>query len=144
MSTPSKPDRSWNLNHRSETAAPKRKGRSPQQGPGSRAFYLIAPTIVLLALVVGYPVVKAIYQSFLTDSGTRTRSPACSTTAAALERLHATTRTGCSSSARLPAAAPGLPDRQAGFAVLASVGVTLLFTVVTVALETIIGMVLRA
>ena len=33
------------------------------------AFYLIAPTILLLVLIVGYPIVKGIYSSFLTDRG---------------------------------------------------------------------------
>jgi ABC-type sugar transport system permease subunit len=48
--------------------APQRKRRSTRTAGQARlAFFLIAPTLVLLALVVGYPIVKAIYQSFLTD-----------------------------------------------------------------------------
>jgi multiple sugar transport system permease protein len=50
----------------------RRPGKKPtpaNKGQARRAFYLIAPTIALLALVVGYPIVKAIYQSLLTDPG---------------------------------------------------------------------------
>src|SRR3954468_8374716 len=52
---------------------------SPQQQPvkrnkiktgeGRLAFLLVGPTVILLALVVGYPIVKGIYQSFQSDSG---------------------------------------------------------------------------
>jgi len=38
-------------------------------GESRLALMLIAPTILLLALIVGYPIIKAIYQSFLTDPG---------------------------------------------------------------------------
>jgi multiple sugar transport system permease protein len=47
--------------------APRR--RKISSGEGRLAFVLITPTIALLALVVGYPIVKALYQSFLTDQG---------------------------------------------------------------------------
>jgi ABC-type sugar transport system permease subunit len=49
--------------------APKREKSKRTAGEGRLALYLIAPTVVLLGLVVGYPIVKAIYQSFLTDQG---------------------------------------------------------------------------
>lgn len=47
--------------------APKLKRSRRTAGESRLAFFLITPTIILLALVVGYPIVKAIYQSFLTD-----------------------------------------------------------------------------
>jgi ABC-type sugar transport system permease subunit len=47
----------------------KQKRRKISSGEGRLALLLITPTIILLGLVVGYPIVKAIYQSFLTDSG---------------------------------------------------------------------------
>jgi ABC-type sugar transport system permease subunit len=50
-------------------AGKQRKRRKLSTGEGRLAFFLIAPTIILLGLVVGYPIVKAIYQSFLTDQG---------------------------------------------------------------------------
>src|SRR5262245_30211213 len=46
-----------------------RKPAAANKGQARRAFMLIAPTIALLGLIVGYPVVKAIYQSLLTDPG---------------------------------------------------------------------------
>ena len=46
-----------------------KKRRKISTGEGRLAVFLIAPTIILLGLVVGYPIVKAIYQSFLTDQG---------------------------------------------------------------------------
>src|SRR5262245_42117441 len=48
---------------------PQRKPAPVNKGQAKLAFYLITPTIALLALVVGYPIVRAIYQSFLTDPG---------------------------------------------------------------------------
>jgi multiple sugar transport system permease protein len=49
----------------------RRRSRRTSINPGEsrRAWTLIAPAILLLILIVGYPVVKAIYQSFLTDPG---------------------------------------------------------------------------
>jgi ABC-type sugar transport system permease subunit len=47
----------------------KQKRRKISSGEGRLALALIAPTVILLGLVVGYPIVKAIYQSFLTDQG---------------------------------------------------------------------------
>ncbi len=49
--------------------APKREKSNRTAGEGRLALYLIAPTVALLGFVVGYPIVKAIYQSFLTDQG---------------------------------------------------------------------------
>jgi ABC-type sugar transport system permease subunit len=51
-----------------------RKRRRPRRtsinpGESRRAWTLIAPAILLLILIVGYPVIKAVYQSFLTDPG---------------------------------------------------------------------------
>jgi ABC-type sugar transport system permease subunit len=46
---------------------PRRTSINP--GESRRAWTLIAPALALLALIVGYPVIKAIYQSFLTDPG---------------------------------------------------------------------------
>ncbi|MDT4994395.1 MAG: trehalose/maltose transport system permease protein, partial [Actinoplanes sp.] len=48
-----------------------KKKRKSAINPGETrlALTLIAPTIALLLLIVGYPVAKAIYQSFLTDPG---------------------------------------------------------------------------
>ncbi len=50
-------------------SAGRRSARSSRPARGGWRSRLIAPTIILLGLVVGYPIVKAIYQSFLTDKG---------------------------------------------------------------------------
>ncbi len=49
----------------------RRKNKRPSINPGESrlAFTLIAPTVIVLALIVGFPIIKAIYQSFLTDPG---------------------------------------------------------------------------
>ena len=46
------------------------KGRKKiATGEGRLAFYLVTPTVLLLALIVGYPIVKAIIASFQKDPG---------------------------------------------------------------------------
>ncbi|GAB3269332.1 carbohydrate ABC transporter permease [Kineosporia babensis] len=49
----------------------KRSGRNGglHSGDGRMALYLLGPTMIMLALIVGYPVLNAIYKSFLTDPG---------------------------------------------------------------------------
>ena len=47
----------------------RRARRSNRQQESRWAFYLIVPTIVLLAIVIGYPVVSAIIMSFQKDAG---------------------------------------------------------------------------
>ena len=55
--------------------APERSPQAPRRnnplrrGEGRQALYLILPTIVLLAVVIGYPVVRAIIMSFQKDPG---------------------------------------------------------------------------
>ncbi|MDQ6851909.1 MAG: sugar ABC transporter permease [Actinomycetota bacterium] len=48
-------------------AAPKRRRSRRTAGEGRLAVILITPTLLLLGAVVGYPIVRAIYQSFLAD-----------------------------------------------------------------------------
>jgi len=47
----------------------RRRRTSINPGESRRAWMLIAPAILLLVLIVGYPVVKGIYSSFLTEPG---------------------------------------------------------------------------
>ena len=58
---------------RAEEAAEKApqpvKRNKIKTGEGRLALMLVAPTVILLALVVGYPIVKGIYQSFQSDPG---------------------------------------------------------------------------
>lgn len=53
---------------RSAPSGGKRRGGLNEKH-GLWAFYLIIPTIVILAIVIGYPVVSAIIMSFQNDSG---------------------------------------------------------------------------
>jgi ABC-type sugar transport system permease subunit len=116
-----------------------RKRRSvANKGQGRLAFYLITPTIILLAIVVGYPIVKAVYQSFLTDPGLNKTTGIFDQGNAwngltnykhwLLDRCPTATGT------------EKCPVGNLGQQFWGSVGVTLLFTIATVALETIIGM----
>jgi ABC-type sugar transport system permease subunit len=53
-----------------QAAKPRRSGGSPlRKGEGRLGLYLVAPTIILLAVVIGYPVVRAIIMSFQKDPG---------------------------------------------------------------------------
>jgi multiple sugar transport system permease protein len=116
-----------------------RKRRSvANSGQGRLAFYLITPTIILLAIVVGYPIIKAVYQSFLTDPGLNKATGSFDTGNAwngltnykhwLLDRCPTATGT------------EKCPVGNFGQQFWGSVGVTLLFTIVTVTLETAIGM----
>jgi ABC-type sugar transport system permease subunit len=107
-------------------------------GDSRRAFALIAPTIALLVLIVGYPVVKAIYQSFLTDPGLSKATGMFDQGGAwngitnykhwLLQQCPAGSGTGA------------CPSGTLGSQFYSSIGVTVGFTVVTVLLETVIGM----
>ena len=119
--------------------APEPKRNKIKTGEGRLAFWLVAPTVLLLALIVGYPIVKAIYQSFLTDQG-----------------LDKTTGffnkggqwTGLTNYKhwllqQCPTVGGGTskcPTGTLGAQFWSSIFVTLFFTVVTVVLETCIGM----
>ncbi|MDT4926883.1 MAG: trehalose/maltose transport system permease protein [Pseudonocardiales bacterium] len=115
------------------------KRRKITTGEGRLAVYLIAPTIALLGLVVGYPIVRAIYQSFLTDQG-------LDKTTGFFNQGGAWNGIGHYKYWLLQQCpAPGgkttsCPPGTLGSQFWDSVQVTLLFTVVTVLLETIIGM----
>jgi multiple sugar transport system permease protein len=52
-------------------AAPPEKGRgsSLRKGEGRLGLFLVTPTIILLIIVIGYPVIKAIVMSFQKDQG---------------------------------------------------------------------------
>ncbi|HEY2297413.1 MAG TPA: sugar ABC transporter permease [Jatrophihabitans sp.] len=115
-----------------------KKRRKISTGEGRLAVFLIAPTIILLGLVVGYPIVKAIYQSFLTDQG--------------LDQSgffnNGNTWTGVTNYKywlleQCPTAGGGTetcPPGTLGSQFWSSVQVTLLFAFVTVTFETVIGM----
>jgi ABC-type sugar transport system permease subunit len=127
-------------NAEEESLKPRGRRKTIHSGEGRLAFLLVSPTIVLLGLIVGYPIVKAIYQSFLTDQG-----------------LNKVTGffdqgggwTGISNYKhwllqQCPAVGGGTsscPSGTLGSQFYSSILVTVLFTVVTVAIETTIGMI---
>jgi ABC-type sugar transport system permease subunit len=118
---------------------PKLKKRtSIHAGEGRLAFILVAPTVLLLAVVVGYPIVKAIYQSFLSDPGlTNGFFNQGGKWVGLLNYKHWLLE-------QCPKAGGGTvhcPTGNLGSEFYSSVGVTVGFTVVTVLLETCIGMV---
>jgi multiple sugar transport system permease protein len=52
-----------------EGGGPAAKRRKIATGEGRLAFYLVTPTVILLAIIVGYPIVRAIISSFQKDRG---------------------------------------------------------------------------
>jgi multiple sugar transport system permease protein len=114
------------------------KRKKISSGEGRLAFTLIAPTIILLGVVVGYPIIKAIYQSFLTDRGLTSTGffdagnkwNGVSNYKYWLLQQCPTTTGGTES----------CPPGTLGSEFWSSVEITLLFAFVTVVLETIIGM----
>jgi ABC-type sugar transport system permease subunit len=128
-----------------ENAAVPRKGRRGRQrdtihsGEGRLAFLLISPTLVLLALIVGYPIVKAIYQSFLTDQGLN-KATGLFDQGGAWNGIANYKHWLLQQCAVSTGGTGSCPSGTLGSQFYGSIGVTLLFTVVTVALETAIGM----
>lgn len=122
-----------------EPGRERKRRRKISSGEGRLAFFLIAPTILLLALVVGYPIIKAIYQSFLTDQGL---DPATGFFNQGGD-WNGITNYKHWLLQQCPTAGGGTiscPPGTLGSQFWDSVQVTLLFAFVTVAFETVIGM----
>jgi multiple sugar transport system permease protein len=110
-------------------------------GEGRLALLLVAPTIALLGLIVGYPIVKAVYNSFLSDTQkinptTGQFDPPGAWTG--LFNFKHWLLQQCPSGAGKTISCP---TGTLGSQFWGSIGVTVGFTVVTVVLETVIGMV---
>ncbi|MDQ1741572.1 MAG: trehalose/maltose transport system permease protein [Pseudonocardiales bacterium] len=110
-------------------------------GEGRLAFFLVAPTIALLGLIVGYPIVKAIYNSFLSDNqkinpDTGLLDPAGAWTG--LTNYKHWLLQQCPSGTGKTISCP---TGNIGAQFWSSISVTVGFTIVTVILETVIGMV---
>ncbi len=118
---------------------PERKPTPANKGQAKLAFYLITPTIVLLGLVVGYPIVKAIYQSFLTDPGLNKATGIFDQGGEwnGITNYKHWLLQQCATSA---GGTTHCPTGTLGSQFYSAILVTVLFTVVTVALETVIGM----
>lgn len=119
---------------------PKKAKRSKvASGEGRLAFYLIGPALLLLAVVVGYPIFTAIYHSLQSDS-TRTLLPngkfGTGSSFTGLDNYTNWLGQRCASGTKSVSCPPG----NIGAQVWSAIGTTLFYTVVTVTLETIIGM----
>ncbi len=109
-------------------------------GESRLAFMLVAPTVALLGLIVGYPIVKAVYNSFLSDTQkinptTGRFDPAGAWTG--LTNYKHWLLQQCPSGA---GKVVSCPTGNLGAEFWNSISVTVGFTVVTVILETVIGM----
>jgi multiple sugar transport system permease protein len=124
-----------------QTTGPKqtRAGVKKNRRAQSRwALYLIAPTLVLLAIVIGYPVVSAIIMSFQKDAGL---DPATGLFvqggfAGFQNYAHWLFQQCMNSNGQTISCPPG----NLGSQFWNAVGVTFFFTIVTVVLETALGM----
>jgi len=121
------------------TSPPPTKRNKIKTGEGRLAFLLVAPTVVLLALVVGYPVVKGIYQSFQSEPGLDPATGFFSNTThwIGLGNYKHWLLQQCAKSG---GGTGKCPTGTLGSQFWSSFWVTIFFTVVTVTLETIIGM----
>ena len=82
---------------------PEKGRRKIATGEGRLACFLVTPTVLLLALIVGYPVVKAVFNSFQKDPGLNAATGFFNK-GGQFAGL-GTTRPGCCSSARSQVAA---------------------------------------
>ena len=120
----------------------RRRARRSSINPGEsrRAWTLILPAILLLALIVGYPVLKAIYQSFLTDPGLDKATGLFN----AGNAWNGVTNYTHWLFERCPVAGggtQGCPSGTLGSQFWGSVGVTVGITIVACTIETVIGMI---
>jgi ABC-type sugar transport system permease subunit len=116
-----------------------KQNKNIKTGESRLAFFLIAPTILLLALIVGYPIVKAIYQSFLTDPGLDSATGMFNQ-GNAWNGIHNYTHWLFQQCAAAGGGTTSCPSGTLGSQFWGSVGVTVGFTIVTVLFETTIGM----
>lgn len=124
--------------------APERRRRSragvANRGEGRLALMLIAPALLLLALVVGYPIIYALYHSFLSDPNAVDPKTGFFLKAGkwiGLSNYKDWVLQQCSTpSGKKSSCPPGTLPAE----FWTTVFVTLFYTVVTVILETTIGM----
>jgi trehalose/maltose transport system permease protein len=107
------------------------------QGPG-RAWLFVAPVLVALAVVIGYPVVRAVWMSFQKDSGL---DPVTGMFVNGGSAGFSNYTHWLAQQCQLPSGGiESCPTGNLGSQFWASIVVTVLFTVITVALETTIGL----
>lgn len=112
--------------------------RKAKRGQTRWALYLIAPTIVLLAIVIGYPVISAIVMSFQKDAGLdRATGLFVAGGFAGFQNYTHWLLQQCSTAG---GGTTSCPPGNLGSQFWNAVFVTFFFTVVTVVLETVLGM----
>jgi ABC-type sugar transport system permease subunit len=120
---------------RSRPDKPRKKG-GLNEAHGRWALYLIVPTGILLAIVIGYPVVSAVIMSFQKDAGLdKATGLFVSGGFAGISNYTHWLLQQCTTAAGTSACPPG----NIGSVFWEAIGNTLFFTVVTVIFETIIG-----
>jgi ABC-type sugar transport system permease subunit len=122
-------------------AAPGPKRNKIKTGEGRLALMLVTPTIALLGLIVGYPIVKAIYNSFLSDNQKINKDTGLLDPAGAWTGLTNYKHWLLQQCPSGTGTTIKCPTGNIGAQFWSSISVTVGFTVVTVLLETIIGMV---
>src|SRR3954469_20784801 len=118
--------------------AQKAKKGGVNPGQGRRALYLVAPTVLLLGVVIVYPLLKAIVMSFQKDSGL---DPATglfvSGGSAGLANYNPRLLEQC---ATVGGGTTTCPPGNLGSQFYDALWVTLFFTVTTVVIETVLGL----
>ena len=116
--------------------APRAGLKKQQRGQARTAIWLILPTMVLLAVVIGYPIVSAVVMSFQKDAGLDSATGMFVQGGfAGFQNYAHWLLQQCSSSTGTIACPPGSLGAQFWNAV----STTFFFTVVTVVLETVFG-----
>lgn len=118
----------------------RRQAKTLNDGQGRLAAILLAPTLLFLTIVVGYPVLKAIYSSFLTDGGQINPSTGQFDQGGAWNGITAYKHWLLQQCPIGTGKFGACPQGNIGSQFYAAIFVTLLFTVITVTLETVIGM----
>lgn len=105
------------------------------QGRDLRAFWLLAPTMAVLAVVIAYPVLRAVYLSFQDDAGLNEETGRFESGGFAGFQHYLMWLTGdCGTGAG------SCPDGSLGSDFWQAVGITFFFAVVTVAIEVVLGL----
>lgn len=114
-----------------------RKHTSVNPGQGRRAAFLIIPTIVMLGVVIVYPIIRAIVMSFTKDSGLdKATGTFVSGGSAGFSNYTHWLLQQCNTATGTDSCPPGTLGAQ----FYSAVGVTFFFTIVSVALEVVLGM----
>ncbi|MFE3257522.1 carbohydrate ABC transporter permease [Nocardia sp. NPDC059091] len=121
---------------RNEQPRPKRRGAA--LGVSARAWMFVTPVLLALTVVIGYPVGRAVWMSFQKDAGLdKSTGMFVEGGSAGFGNYSHWLLQQCTNSL---GETVSCPPGNTGSQFWAAVGVTLLFTVVTVALETTIGL----